>query len=397
MTIVKGNKKNRWPKTSMASRHRFGHRLLMMSMRMCSFDSSVQGEHRRNIAPKMIHCSSSQALEDVSKTLRTVALAAEMSTTIRISQDRTLPIRKLTASMPRLSLSKPCTRSPCPMVPEGVGTALPARLSPRALAPAANGAQSLGTILDHCADVNWKFGWDGLCPSPKEKGGGSREAKRGATGTSAPSHAHVARQRRPPVAPVDDEIVPLGFARDRFRDRRVEQVVALGRPQWRTQIGSVFLTEAHIERSGAGDPHAVAGFAEIVGERRDEAEPTAGLADVDVARRAAGAIVDVGEREAFRQVCPHDRQRKVLIKPAFAHVAQRHHLDQGQLHAAAVRPFHERRKFVLVDTLERDGVDFDLEAGGLRGVDPGQHLVELAPARDGAELVGVECIEGDVD
>ena len=35
-----------------------------------------------------------------------------------------------------------------------------------------------------------------------------------------------------------------------------------------------------------------------------------------------------------------------------------------------------RGEFVLVHALERDGVDLDLEAGGLRGVDAFEHLVE---------------------
>src|SRR5215831_19807337 len=42
----------------------------------------------------------------------------------------------------------------------------------------------------------------------------------------APGYAHVAGQRRPLMASVDDEIVPLGLARDRFRNRRIEQIVA---------------------------------------------------------------------------------------------------------------------------------------------------------------------------
>src|SRR6266511_2926880 len=106
---VIGNKKNTWPKTSMLSRHRFGSMPLTMSMRMCSLDRRVHGEHKRNIAPNRIHCSSSQALDEVSNTFLIVALVAEMITTTRISQHKTLPIRKLTASMARLSLSKPST------------------------------------------------------------------------------------------------------------------------------------------------------------------------------------------------------------------------------------------------------------------------------------------------
>src|SRR5262249_49366933 len=96
MTTVSGNKKNAWPNTSMPSRQRFGSVLLMMSMRMCSLESSVQGEHNRNIAPNITHCSSSHAFDEVSNTFRIVALVAEMITTIRISQDKTFPIRKLT-------------------------------------------------------------------------------------------------------------------------------------------------------------------------------------------------------------------------------------------------------------------------------------------------------------
>jgi hypothetical protein len=49
-----------------------------------------------------------------------------------------------------------------------------------------------------------------------------------------------------------------------------------------------------------------------------------------------------------------------------------------------VSPFDQRDEFVLVDAFERDRVDLDLEPGGLRGVDPGQDLVQLAPARDSA-------------
>ena len=93
----------------------------------------------------------------------------------------------------------------------------------------------------------------------------------------------------------------------------------------------------------------------------------------------------------------HDRERQILVEPAFADLAERHHLDQRQIHAAAMRPFDQPRKFVLVDALERDRVDLDLQAGGLRGVDAGEHLVQRPPARDGAEFLGIERVERDVD
>src|SRR5205814_8353104 len=86
-----------------------------------------------------------------------------------------------------------------------------------------------------------------------------------------------------------------------------------------------------------------------------------------------------------------------LFRSALADIAERHHLDQGEVHAAAVRPVDELREFVLIDALERDRVDLDVETGRLGGVDAGQDLVELAPACDGAELVRIERVERDVD
>jgi hypothetical protein len=90
------------------------------------------------------------------------------------------------------------------------------------------------------------------------------------------------RQRRALVPPVDNEIVAFGLARNRFFDGGVQEIVALGSAERFTQVGRVFLPKAHIERAGAGDAHAIAGFAKIMGKRRDEAEPAAGLGDAHV-------------------------------------------------------------------------------------------------------------------
>ena len=77
------------PNTSIQSRTRLGKKLFTMSMRMCSFDSSVQGAHSRKTTPKRTHCSSSHELDEVLKTLRTMALAALTSTAIKIAHATT--------------------------------------------------------------------------------------------------------------------------------------------------------------------------------------------------------------------------------------------------------------------------------------------------------------------
>src|SRR6185295_4616256 len=67
----------------------------------------------------------------------------------------------------------------------------------------------------------------------------------------AAGHAHMAGDRGPGVAAVDDEVVALGLAADRLAHGRLQELVALARPQRRAQIGGVILAEAHIERAGA--------------------------------------------------------------------------------------------------------------------------------------------------
>ena len=117
---------------------------------------------------------------------------------------------------------------------------------------------------------------------PRRRRRRRRRAARRADARTARRHPPVTLMwrddGRPVVAAVDDEIVALGLARDRLADRRLERLVALRLAQRRAQIGGVLLAEAHIERAGAGQPDAVAALAEIMGQRRDEAEPPAGLA-----------------------------------------------------------------------------------------------------------------------
>src|SRR5262249_6037842 len=146
-----------------------------------------------------------------------------------------------------------------------------------------------------------------------------------------------------------------------------------------------------------GDAHAVAGFAEIVRQGRDEAEPPTGLGDPHIAGWTTGSIVDLVESEPLGKPRPHDREWQILIQPAFAHVPSRHDFDERQIHPLAVRPADEGFELVLVYALEGDGIDLDGEAGILRGLDPIQNLIEVAPTRHGTKLRRVEGIERDVD
>ena len=104
---------------------------------------------------------------------------------------------------------------------------------------------------------------------------------------SAAGNAHMARHRRCRVRTVDNKVMALGFARNGFADGGNESGVVIAGTERRAEVGGVVLAEAHEQRPGTGQPYAIAGFAKIVSERRDEADPLAGFAQRDIARRAA--------------------------------------------------------------------------------------------------------------
>src|SRR3954471_21489417 len=103
MMMVSGSRKNAWPMMSMMLRVRCLNMLFTMSMRMCSLSSSVHDATIRNTAPNSTHCSSSQELDETSKSLRMMAFTADTITAARMSHARILPMRKLIASMTRLT------------------------------------------------------------------------------------------------------------------------------------------------------------------------------------------------------------------------------------------------------------------------------------------------------
>src|SRR3546814_641755 len=155
---------------------------------------------------------------------------------------------------------------------------------------------------------------------------------------SAAGDAHVAGDGRLLAAAVDDEVVALGLAADGLEDGGVEQVVALAEAQRRAQVGGVLLAEAHVERAGAGEAHAVAAFTEVVGQRRDEAEAAAGLLHAHIARRAAGAVVDLLQRPLLGELGAQHGERPVLVDPLLADLAHRHDLDEGEVVALVAAP-----------------------------------------------------------
>src|SRR6185436_13539289 len=90
--------------------------------------------------------------------------------------------------------------------------------------------------------------------------------------SSAARHAHMARYSRLARAPVDDEVVALGFARDGLVNGAIEQGLIGAGAQGRPQVCRIVLAEAHVQCAGASKPHTIATLAKIVRHRRVDSE-----------------------------------------------------------------------------------------------------------------------------
>lgn len=189
----------------------------------------------------------------------------------------------------------------------------------------------------------------------------------------------------------------LRLARNGLIYSLCEQPVVFRCTQRRAQIGAVVLAKAHIKHAGTGDAHTVAAFAEIMRQRRDEPEPPARFGDAYIACRAAGAIITIFQLVAACEVRADKRKRQVLIHARRVDFAERHGFDQRQIHPAAMRPEQHGFDLVLVHLFERHHVDFHRQSCRLCGIDSGQHLFQIATARDGAEFGGVTCVERNID
>src|SRR5262245_58514746 len=110
-------------------------------------------------------------------------------------------------------------------------------------------------------------------------------------------------------------------------DRGVQRLVTFRRTERLAQIRRVVLSKTHVESARASDTDPVARFAEIVRERRDKSQPTAGFLHADIARRSAGAVGDVFKRITLDQPSSHDGEWQVLIKARFIDIAKWHDLD----------------------------------------------------------------------
>lgn len=159
-----------------------------------------------------------------------------------------------------------------------------------------------------------------------------------------------------------------------------------------------FLVMAQAAEDGArrGDPDPVATLAEILGERRDEAEADAESVDLIVARGPARACDGRNQAELLVQARAYLAERQVMRGAVLLDFPHWHGLDQGKIVPLACAPAQHRRDLMVVQPLQRDHVDLDLQARFGGGADSAEHLIEIAQPGDVPEEAGIATVEAHV-
>src|SRR5579884_1524217 len=132
------------------------------------------------------------------------------------------------------------------------------------------------------------------------------------------------------VRAVDDEVVSLGLAGHREIECLVQEPVCWRSPQSRAKINGIFLAETHKKSARAGDPHAVAAFAEIMRKRRDESQAAACLGDFEIARGASRFVLRLAQGESLAKPRLDEIQRQILVCSPGSDLAKRHDFDQSE-------------------------------------------------------------------
>src|SRR3546814_19961761 len=99
----------------------------------------------------------------------------------------------------------------------------------------------------------------------------------------------------------------------------------------------IVLAKAHIDAAFDGQADAVARRAEIVAERRDQAERHGAVLDREIARGTAGPLVD--RKNGARLAPRRDRlvERDLIVAAVVRALAQRHRFVEGEVGAGPGR------------------------------------------------------------
>src|SRR5574343_1833516 len=149
------------------------------------------------------------------------------------------------------------------------------------------------------------------------------------------------------------EVVPIGLDAHAVDDGLAKGEVIPAATQDGQQIGSIVLTKARIEFPLGGNPYPVAGIAEIVTMRRNEADPRFAARDAPITRWSARALGRGNQFEMLRQNIPSFLGRNVGIAST-ENLAKRHFFNEGNIEFVVDGKADQVYEFVIVGTPHHD-------------------------------------------
>jgi len=148
------------------------------------------------------------------------------------------------------------------------------------------------------------------------------------------------------------------YSEETFEGHTHDDAYALA-AQDRFEIDLIVVPEAGIQHTFRGQPNAIAGVAEIGGQRGDQSELGLRAVHPPVTRGAAAAMRVAYQRKAPGQLVEHCGQRHEAIGPILVDLTERHRLDQRQIQPLGDAPLQHRRDLVFVQAFQRDQINLD--------------------------------------
>ena len=187
------------------------------------------------------------------------------------------------------------------------------------------------------------------------------------------------------------------FQCNRVADFLVEFGIGAAAAKKVAQRYFVFLPQTQVDVASCRQPHTVAGGAEVLAHRRNQAEGEAAAAVVPVAGGAAAdAAFKRGQAEFPAQVFQYGLQ--VDFGVHLAGRPHRHGFDEVEDEAVLDAERDHIVQIGVVDAFERNHVDFDaLETGFFGGGDAFQYLRQAVAAGDAGHAVAAQAVEADIE
>src|SRR4051812_13690371 len=157
--------------------------------------------------------------------------------------------------------------------------------------------------------------------------------------------------------------------------------------------------QARADLAIGGKTHAAAMSAERMRHRRDDADLSDAVVELEAACGFAALMFDLDQRTKLLHLFEDMLKRDYHFPRPHPVFFQRHEFDEPQHYAFFAREFSEGDDLVFVEAAQQDAVHlYRSESGSFRGPNASQAVfVAIVDARDAGELIGIDRVHADGD